>query len=123
MPSSSPPRAQPWRAWLIWGIGVTAYMLSVANRTSLAAVGTDAAHRFSADASTLSMFAVLQLAVYGAMQLPVGILLDRLGSRPIITAGMVLMSRYRITRESHLENLRQLEEAAALGNATGAELE
>ncbi|GAB3613347.1 MFS transporter [Humibacter ginsengisoli] len=92
MPASSPSRAQPWRAWLIWGIGVTAYMLSVANRTSLAAVGTDAAHRFSADASTLSMFAVLQLAVYGAMQLPIGILLDRLGSRPIITAGMVLMA-------------------------------
>jgi MFS family permease len=92
LPASSPSRAQPWRAWLIWGIGVTAYMLSVANRTSLAAVGTDAAHRFSADASTLSMFAVLQLAVYGAMQLPIGILLDRLGSRPIITAGMVLMA-------------------------------
>lgn len=67
-------------------------MLSVANRTSLAAVGTDAAHRFSADASTLSMFAVLQLAVYGAMQLPVGILLDRYGSRPIMTIGMVLMA-------------------------------
>jgi sugar phosphate permease len=92
LPASSPSRAQPWRAWLIWGIGVTAYMLSVANRTSLAAVGTDAAHRFSADASTLSMFAVLQLAVYGAMQLPIGILLDRLGSRPIITVGMVLMA-------------------------------
>jgi GPH family glycoside/pentoside/hexuronide:cation symporter len=41
----------------------------------------------------------------------------------LFTAGMVLMSRYRITRESHQENLRKLEEAAVLGNATGAELE
>ncbi|MBV9541819.1 MAG: MFS transporter [Alphaproteobacteria bacterium] len=41
----------------------------------------------------------------------------------LFSAGMVLMSRYRITRESHLENLRQLEEAATLGNATAAELE
>ncbi len=84
--------APMWRAWLIWGVAVAAYILAVTNRTSLAAVGVDAAHRFDADASTLSMFAVLQLAVYGFMQLPVGMLLDRLGTRPIIVTGMVLMA-------------------------------
>jgi MFS family permease len=55
-------------------------------------VGVDAAVRFDADASALSMFAVIQLAVYGAMQIPVGLLLDRFGARPIVTAGMVLMA-------------------------------
>jgi len=35
----------------------------------------------------------------------------------LFTAGMVLMSRYRITRESHMENLRKLEEAAVLARA------
>lgn len=80
-----------WRMWLIWGIGVAAYVVSVTNRTSLASVGVDAAHRFDADASTLSMFAVLQLAVYGLMQIPVGLLLDRYGARPIITIGMAVM--------------------------------
>jgi len=35
----------------------------------------------------------------------------------LFTAGMVLMSRYRITRESHMENLRKLEEAAVLSRA------
>ena len=34
----------------------------------------------------------VQLAVYGGMQLPVGVLLDRYGSRPIMTIGMVLMA-------------------------------
>lgn len=86
-------RSSPsWRAWLIWGVGVAAYTLSVANRTSLAAVGVDTADRFNADASTLSMFAVLQLGVYGFMQIPVGVLLDRFGARPIITIGMILMA-------------------------------
>ena len=83
---------RPWRLWLVWGVGVAAYVLSVTNRTSLAAVGVDAAVRFDADASTLSMFAVIQLFVYGAMQIPVGLLLDRFGARPIITAGMFLMA-------------------------------
>jgi Na+/melibiose symporter-like transporter len=34
----------------------------------------------------------------------------------LFTSGMILMSRYRITRESHLENLRKLEEAAELAH-------
>ena len=66
-----------WRGWLIWGVGVAAYMLAVVNRSSLSAVGVDTAERFGADAATLSMFAVVQLAVYGGMQIPIGLLLDR----------------------------------------------
>jgi MFS family permease len=76
----------------VWGVGVAAYIVSITNRSSLSAVGVDAAVRFDADASTLSMFAVIQLAVYGGMQIPVGLLLDRFGARPIITIGMVLMA-------------------------------
>lgn len=86
------PPVPPWRLWLVWGISVAAYMLSVANRTSLSAVGVDAAVRFDADASTLSMFAVIQLFVYGAMQIPVGLMLDRFGARPMITVGMFVMA-------------------------------
>jgi MFS family permease len=84
--------APAWRAWLIWGVGAAAYILAITNRTSLAAVGVDTADRFDVDASTLSMFAVLQLGVYGFMQIPVGVWLDRYGARPIITIGMVLMA-------------------------------
>ncbi|MGP3533770.1 MFS transporter [Microbacterium sp. RD1] len=81
-----------WRAWLIWSVGLGAYVVAVANRSSLSSVGVDAAVRFDADASALSMFAVVQLAVYGALQIPVGLLLDRYGARPIIVTGMVLMA-------------------------------
>ena len=56
-----------WRAWLIWGVAVAAYVLAITNRSSLSAVGVDAAERFQADAATLSLFAVVQLAVYGGM--------------------------------------------------------
>ncbi|MBS1674901.1 MAG: MFS transporter [Actinobacteria bacterium] len=86
------PAVPAMRMWTIWIVGVLAYVLSVTNRTSLSAVGVDAAHLFQADASTLSLFAVLQLAVYGFMQVPVGVLLDRFGSRPIMVAGMALMA-------------------------------
>jgi MFS family permease len=92
------PKAGPgWRAWVIWTVGVSAYVLAITNRSSLSAVGVDAAERFDADAATLSMFAVVQLAVYGGMQIPVGMLLDRFGSRPIMTIGMLLMAVGQLT--------------------------
>ncbi|MCO1337417.1 MFS transporter [Kocuria polaris] len=78
--------------WLIWSVGVAAYVLAIVNRTSLSAVGVDAAQRFDADASMLSMLAVLQLVVYASMQIPVGLMLDRYGARPMMTIGMILMA-------------------------------
>ncbi|OIJ33658.1 MULTISPECIES: MFS transporter [unclassified Microbacterium] len=95
--SHSPVSTPGWRAWAIWSVGVAAYVLAITNRTSLGAVGVEAADRFQADASTLALFAVVQLAVYGGMQIPVGVLLDRFGSRPIITAGMLLMAAGQLT--------------------------
>lgn len=99
MPSlSRPPAAGPGlRAWVIWTVGVAAYVLAITNRSSLSAVGVDAAARFDADAATLSMFAVVQLAVYGGMQIPIGVLLDRYGARPIMTVGMILMAVGQLT--------------------------
>lgn len=88
LPLSSP----SWRGWLIWTVAVAAYVLAIVNRSSLSAVGVDAAERFQADAATLSLFAVVQLAVYGGMQIPIGVLLDRFGSRPIMVIGMLLMA-------------------------------
>jgi MFS family permease len=78
-------------------VGVAAYVLAITNRTSLGAVGVEAADRFQADASTLALFAVVQLAVYGGMQIPIGVLLDRYGSRPIMTVGMLLMAAGQLT--------------------------
>ena len=76
---------------------MAAYVLAITNRTSLAAVGVDAAERFQADAATLSLFAVVQLAMYGGMQIPVGVLLDKYGARPVMTIGMVLMAVGQLT--------------------------
>lgn len=98
MTSRYSPATEPgWRAWLIWSFGVAAYVLAITNRTSLGAVGVDAAERFQADAATLSLFAVVQLGVYGGMQIPIGVLLDRYGARPVMVVGMILMSIGQLT--------------------------
>lgn len=78
--------------WVIWALGSLTYLVAIIGRSSLAGVGTDVAVRFDADSSTLALFATLQLAVYGAMQIPAGLLLDRFGSRVVVTAGMLVMA-------------------------------
>jgi MFS family permease len=79
------------RASLIWGLGVLAYGIAVFHRASLGVAGPLAQQRFGATAAVLSLFVVLQLAVYAGLQVPVGVLVDRLGSRRLIAAGAAVM--------------------------------
>ena len=79
------------RAWLIWIIGVFAYLVAVSQRTSFGVVGLEATERFHATAAEISFFTVLQLLVYAALQIPVGVMVDRFGSRAMIAGGALLM--------------------------------
>ena len=80
------------RAYAIWGAGLAVYVLAVFHRTSLGVAGLLAADRFDINASQLATFTVLQLAVYAGMQVPVGVALDRFGSRILIISGLVCMT-------------------------------
>ena len=80
------------RAWVIWFVALSVYVLAVFHRSSLGVAGLLAADRFQIDATALATFTVLQLAVYAVMQVPVGVLLDRYGSRVLLLVGLVLMT-------------------------------
>ena len=80
------------RACLVWGVGVLAYVTAVLHRTSFGVSGLDAAARFNASPGALSGFVVLQLVVYAGLQVPVGLLLDRFGSRALIAMGATVMA-------------------------------
>jgi MFS family permease len=73
-------------------VALAAYVVAVLHRTSLGVAGLDATDRFGVGASALASFAVLQLLVYAALQVPVGLLLDRLGSVRLIVTGALLMA-------------------------------
>lgn len=80
------------RAWAIWSVAISVYILAVFHRTSLSVAGLIAAERFHISAGELATFTVVQLSVYAAMQIPVGVLLDRFGSKRLLMAGLTLMS-------------------------------
>ncbi|MFE3647817.1 nitrate/nitrite transporter [Streptomyces sp. NPDC057579] len=85
---SDPPGGR--KAVAVWGIGVAVYFVAITYRTSLGVAGLDAAHRFHINASALSTFSILQLLVYAGMQIPVGLLVDRLGAKKVLALGVVL---------------------------------
>jgi sugar phosphate permease len=80
------------RAWFVWGVGVLAYAVAVFQRSSLSVAAEYATARFAIGASLFSVFAVLQLVMYAVMQVPVGVLVDRIGSRRMIALGALVMA-------------------------------
>lgn len=97
MPNNSPavPKTAsrtPRLAWILWTVGVLAYVTAVLHRTSFGVAGLDAADRFGASAGILSAFTVLQVLVYAGLQIPVGVVLDRIGPRKMVAGGALLMA-------------------------------
>ena len=80
------------KAVLVWGVGTLVYMVAVVHRTSLGVAGIDAADRFHIGASALSTFSILQVLVYAGMQIPVGLMVDRLGTKRVLMLGAVLFT-------------------------------
>lgn len=79
------------RAWVTWSAAVAVYLVAVFNRSSLGVAGPDAERRFAINAASLSTFSMLQLLVYAAMQIPVGLLVDRFGPRRLLVTGLTVM--------------------------------
>jgi sugar phosphate permease len=80
------------RAWVVWGVAMAAYTVAVLQRTSLGVSGLEAASRFQISAALLGTFAVVQLLVYAGMQIPVGVLVDRVGPRFLLVTGALVMA-------------------------------
>ncbi len=82
----------PTRAWVVWAVGLAAYVVAVFSRASLGVAGVEAQERFGAGASAISLFVVLQLVVYAGLQVPVGVALDRFGSRRMVLLGALTIA-------------------------------
>src|SRR5664280_2186434 len=80
------------RAWMVLSAAISVYILAVFHRTSLGVAGLIAAERFHISSAQLATFTMVQLLVYAAMQIPVGVVLDRVGAKKLLVTGVVLMT-------------------------------
>ncbi|WP_442860963.1 MFS transporter [Amycolatopsis sp. CA-230715] len=91
MSVSPPPARASAKSWLIWLTAAAIYLLAVFHRTSFGVAGLQAADRFGVGVAALGTFTVLQVGVYAAMQIPAGVLVDRYGSRRVLTAALLFL--------------------------------
>lgn len=84
--------ATGWRPWVVWLAGTFAFITAMFSRTSFGVAGAYAADRFGSPVALLSTFVMVQMIVYAGMQIPAGLLLDRLGSRRTIAIGTAIMA-------------------------------
>ncbi|BDH56893.1 hypothetical protein MTP03_18320 [Tsukamurella sp. PLM1] len=57
------------RAWVVWSVATSAYVVAILQRTSFGVSSAEAGERFGAAPAALAAFVVLQLVVYAGMQI------------------------------------------------------
>lgn len=82
---------EPQSRRLQFGLAACLFFLVVVNRSSLGVAGQFAETRFGIGPGGLSVFVMLQLTVYAALQIPAGALADRFGARRTLVVAGVLV--------------------------------
>lgn len=80
------------KAWVVFGGAIFAYLVAVTQRSTFGIAAVEASERFDVAATAVSTAAVLQLVVYAALQIPVGLLIDRFGPRALLVVGAGVMA-------------------------------
>lgn len=80
----------PVRSWLVWFLAVAFFFYGWVHRTAPSAMIEELMASFQVGAALLGTLAGLYFWAYAAMQLPVGMLVGRLGPRAILAAAAVV---------------------------------
>jgi MFS family permease len=75
----------------MWALAAAFYLVAIFHRMSLGVASLDAGERFGVSTGAIAVLSTVQLAVYLAMQVPAGVLADRVGPRRSLTLGLLAM--------------------------------
>lgn len=76
--------------WIMWGLGAIFYCYETLLQVSPSVMVPDLMQAFSANAAQLGLLAAVYFYAYSSVQIPVGILLDRLGPRRLLTIATLI---------------------------------
>src|SRR5215218_4661572 len=85
------PCAYMTAAWRMWALAAAFYLVAIFHRMSLGVASIDAAERFGVTTGTIAVLPTVQLGMYLLMQIPAGLLADRIGPRRSLALGLVAM--------------------------------
>jgi MFS family permease len=75
----------PFLPWFMWGLATIFYCYETLLQVSPGVMVSDLMKAFSTNAGQLGLLAAIYFYAYSSMQIPVGILIDRLGPRRLLT--------------------------------------
>ena len=76
--------------WVIWGLGALFYSYEFFLQVSPGVMAHDLMHTFKVNATQLGNLGALYFYAYAMMQIPVGVLLDSLGPRRLLTIAIII---------------------------------
>lgn len=80
------------RRWILWGILAVTFLLVNVYRLSTAVISGALMEAFGTTGAQLGTLHAMFFAIYAVMQIPTGVLVDRVGPRLTATAGAVVMN-------------------------------
>jgi sugar phosphate permease len=78
-----------WLCWSVWGIGAAFYLTGFYQRVSPAVMTGELMRDFHISAQQLGNLSAFYFYLYVAMQIPIGILIDRWGARTVLIGGAI----------------------------------
>jgi len=108
-------------AWTIWGLGAALYFIGFYQRVAPAVITAELTDAFALTAAGLGNLSAFYFYSYVAMQIPTGILVDRLGPRRLLTAGALVAGLgtavFAMAPDVSMANLGRLLIGASVGVA------
>ncbi len=81
-----------WKPVAIFSAASLVYLAAVLQRPSLGVAAVEATARYEVSATALSFLSIAQIVVYAALQIPVGVMIDRFGPRLPLLLGAATMA-------------------------------
>ncbi|MFO0115450.1 MAG: MFS transporter [Betaproteobacteria bacterium] len=108
-------------AWLIWGIGAALYFVGFYQRVAPAVITAELSQTFGLTAAGLGNLSAFYFYSYVAMQIPTGLLADRLGPRVLLTSGAAIAAcgtaLFAVAPDAYWANAGRLFIGASVGVA------
>ncbi|MCC5808733.1 MAG: MFS transporter [Ectothiorhodospiraceae bacterium] len=79
-------------AWCLWGLGAALYLAGFFHRVAPGVITDELMLDFDIGAAALGNLSAFYFYTYVAMQVPTGVLADRLGAKPLLAGGALLAS-------------------------------
>lgn len=84
--------SRPRGRWLIWAVLALVYFFSYFHRIAPSVVAVDLMRAFETSGAILGVLAAIYLYVFAGMGMPAGLLVDRVGPKRVLLAGVVTLS-------------------------------